>query len=134
MSFKNAPVEITSLRDIIADADAWAGYSQLRIDWAEAIDDDFPGTGPIALLSLMGERKGRIVILSDGKMTEGEIHRLAQDLAFQIQTRYRIDGTGLHIPKEPTVSIIGVPSEWMKTAGNDASAVMIDFVYGISTD
>lgn len=134
MSQRNPPDEIASLITIVGAADSWAGYSRLRIVWAEATIDELPDTGPMAILSLKGSRQFRIVVVGAEDMTEADVHALAQDLAFQIQTRYRLDMTGLHIPKEPSVGEVGEPSEWMKAAGENTHAVQIDGSYGISID
>lgn len=134
MSQRNPPAEISSLAAIVAAAPCWQIYSQLRILWADAMPDEILGSGPMAVLSLRGNRQFRIVLVGAEDITEAELHRLAQDLAFQIQTRYRLDMTGLHIPKEPTVGEIGEPSEFMKAAGENAHAVLIDGTYGISID
>lgn len=134
MSLSSPPDEISSLSGIIADAAAWTTYDESQIYWANALPDEFPDSGPIAVLALLGNRTARILLIAASDMTQAQLHSLARDLAFQIQSRYRADMTGLHIPREPTVSEVGEPSEAMKTAGDDRHAVEIDFPYGISID
>ncbi len=142
MSLPTTPAEIASLATIIHGTDAWETAIDDdddmdppdRIFSDKAVPADIETNGPTAILSLLGNRQAQVLLLGGADMDDDDVHALAQDLAFQIQSRYRSDMTGLHIPKEPTVGEVGDPTEAMKTAGDGRDAVLITIPYGISTD
>lgn len=134
MSWTNPPDTLTGLRLALIGTAAWlAEFSgnvtnaTAAVHYPAALPSD---TFPLALLEMKDSRNAKITII--GVYTVGALQQLARQIAFQIMSRYRSDGTGLVIAEEPQIGEVGEPSDYTQSGGDATSAIEITVPYGIN--
>lgn len=128
------PAQITSLGAILAATTAWTGAGSGADDlyWPDMTPGDL-GAVPAAVLDLEGSRTALVKIYAPSSFTESTLLTLANDLRFQLPTRYRSDGTGLFIAVEPELSELFEATDGQE-GGTGAEALLIELTLTIGVD
>lgn len=135
MTVTDGPAQLDSLATILGSAAAWvaAGSSAADVYWPVLDPATDIAANPSAEVELTDSRTARVVIYALSSYTEQALADLANDLRFQLPTRYRTNGTGLFIAVDPEVGDVMESSDGME-AGTGLFYYQIEMTLRIGVD
>lgn len=136
-----APEILKSLAFVLSRAPAWFGIFPGANDAAKQAaalaatyypDASADDTLPLALLEMNG-RDSRIIMFFDpDDQTVSDVQRIGDELTYQLQSRFRLDMTGVVIADEPTASDVEESPDWAAAGGDPAHTITISANLGIN--
>ena len=137
----NSPALITSLASVLSRATAWFSIfpggndaaKQAAALAATYYPDAVPSAAlPLAILELDARDAEITLVLDSSAYTVAQVQAIGDALTYQLQSRFRLDMTGVVIATEPTASEVLEATDWAKAGGNPAHAIKISATIGVT--
>lgn len=137
----NSPALISSLATVLSRAQAWFSIFPGGNDAAKQAaalaatyypDASASPTLPLAMLSLENREAEITLVLPSATYTVAQVQAIGDALTYQLQSRFRVDMTGVVIASEPTAGDVLESTDWAEAGGNAAHVINISANVGVT--
>ena len=132
---------IKSLASVLSKAESWYSLfpgnntAEKQAAALAAIyypDADPEDDLPLAVLQLDNRQATISLIMSPEDQDVAKVQDIGDGLSYELQSRFRLDMTGVLIPEEPTASDVLEATDWQTAGGNPAHTINLTCTIGVS--
>lgn len=137
----NSPAIVRSLATVLSQAQAWydmfpGATTADKIANALAsiyYPDTTPDTElPLAMLQVEQREATITMVFDPSEHDVADVQAVAESLTYQLQSRFRTDGTGVVIATEPFSGDVLESSDWLDAGGTPTHVINVSASLGIT--